>query len=104
VQYNGGTEYPKGWDNMSIVFATCNLNMAIGFIDKMYPDRADITASDIQLLSKLIKEDVLRVQDPDFHRPCQIVGDNKYDEATHSKDIEKALKEFKQVIDTVRGS
>ena len=89
---------------MSIVFATRHLPSAINFINQMYPDRDDITADDVPLLSELIKQDVLRVQDPDFHRPCQIIAGNNYDKAKHSDSIADAIKEFTQVIDAKQGN
>lgn len=58
---------------MGFMFATCDVDRAFAFINKTYPDRVDFTTEDLPLLADLIQKDVLRVQDPDFHKPAQIV-------------------------------
>lgn len=78
---------------MGFIFATCEPVRALQFINRMYPDRKDLTAKDIPLLYALIKRDVLRVQDPDFHQPCQIVVGNNYTQ-NHKTEISMAIDEF----------
>ena len=74
-------------------FATCEVPRAIDFIKKMYPDK-EVSAEKMPKLMELIKQDVLRVQDPDFHRPCQIISGNNYDESKHSNSVSEAISEF----------
>jgi hypothetical protein len=84
---------------MGIVFATCNISNAIRFINSNYPDKKDLTQEDIPKLTNLIKDDVLRVQDPMMHNPCQIILGKKYikkhdDAITEAiEELEKRLKE-----------
>ena len=82
---------------MGIVFATCDVKRAMGFINKMYPNHKDITEEDIPQLVKLINQDVVRVQDPDFHRPCQIIAGRNYAKE-YSVDVADAIAELKNVL------
>ena len=41
--------------------------------------------------------DILRIQDPDFHQPCQIVGGKRYD-SKHDSIINEAIQEFKDNV------
>lgn len=82
---------------MGIVFATCDTQRALGFINKMYPDHKDLTKKDIPLLYSLISRDILRVQDPDFHQPCQIIGGNKYKD--EDAEIKTAIAELMAKLD-----
>lgn len=80
-----------------MVFASCQCNpSAKSFIEKMYPSQK-IEDEKIPKLIKLINEDVLRVQDPAFHQPCQIIAGSKY---TNDKkaEVEESLEEFKREI------
>jgi len=74
-------------------FATCDINRALVFINKMYPSYKDLTKEDVPLLSGLIEKDVLRVQDPNFHQPCQIIAGNQYSKE-YDAEINKAIEEF----------
>lgn len=76
-----------------ISFATCDLNRAVEFIQKNYPSK-EVTKEKFPLLAHLIQKDILRVQDPDFHKPCQIIAGNSYSSA-HDAVIESAMTEFK---------
>jgi hypothetical protein len=82
---------------MSFSFATCEVPRAVQFIQKMYPSK-EVTAEKMPLLLDLIRQDILRVQDPDFHRPCQIIAGNNYDNAKHGAAVNAALSEFKANI------
>ena len=78
---------------MGFYFASCQPEFALRFIQKMYPDKT-ITWDDIPLLAALVSRDVLRVQDPDFHQPCQIVTSTKY-KPEHKQEVDDALTEFR---------
>jgi hypothetical protein len=82
-----------GEEIMSFVFATCEPIRALAFINKMYPRYDDLTKDDVPLLYSLISKDILRVQDPDFHQPCQIIEGNKYSKE-FDEEISDAIKEF----------
>ena len=77
---------------MGFYFASCQPNMALGFIRKMYPSKK-ISWDDMPLLKVLIGEDILRVQDPDFHQPCQIIAGNKY-QPERKQEVDAAVQEF----------
>lgn len=76
-----------------ISFATCEVGRAVEFIQKMYPSKV-VTKDKFPLVAYLIERDILRVQDPDFHQPCQIIAGKSYSTA-HDGLIEAAMKEFK---------
>ena len=82
---------------MGFVFATCNPERALYFINKMYPEQRDLVKEDISLLYDLIKKDVLRVQDPNFHQPCSIIAGENYKEDYDNK-ISEAIDEFVKKI------
>lgn len=75
-------------------FATCEVNQGMTFINKMYPSKVDLTRSDIPLLCDLLHRDILRVQDPDFHQPCQIIAGTNYQES-HTDEINDAINQLK---------
>lgn len=82
---------------MSLQFASCQWNpYAKSFIQKMYPGK-EIMDSEIPLLIALINEDVLRVQDPEMHRPCGIVAGKNYSDS-RSDDIAKAINQFTENV------
>ncbi len=84
-------------------FASCQWNpYAKMFIQKMYPSKI-IDDSKMPLLIGLINEDVLRVQDPDFHYPCQVVAGTNYG-VLRDKEISEAISEFQRAVheDTTR--
>ena len=70
-------------------FATCEPKRALGFIQRFY----DVTAEDIPTLMDLIKQDKLRVLDPDFHSPCQIIMGKKGSDGD-AGELKKALVEL----------
>jgi hypothetical protein len=62
-------------------FATCDRRFALEFLQSEYPNRViEDTADSIAPLLDLIAADLIRVQDPKYHQPCQIVPGNKWDE------------------------
>jgi hypothetical protein len=77
-----------------IVFATCEVNTGLMFINKMYPSCEDLTKEDIPLLCNLLKDDILRVENPDFHQPCQIILGNSGQLDRDKKNIDEAVKQF----------
>ena len=82
---------------MSIMFVTCDKERALGFINKMYPENEDLVLDEIPLLIDLIEKDILRVQDPEFHNPCQIVAGKNYSE-DYNEDIQDAINELKDKL------
>lgn len=83
---------------MSFCFATCIPQTALIFINKMYPKHEDLTKEDIPLLYDLIKQDILRVQDPDYHQPCQIIAGREY-KKEYDNEIAEAIKEFQNALE-----
>jgi hypothetical protein len=77
---------------VNIMFATCAPNSALAFIRQMYPNQK-VEWEMMPLLEELIKQDILRVQDPNFHQPCQIVPGNNY-RKEHDGQIQEAINEF----------
>lgn len=70
---------------------------SVCFLQKMYPSRT-IDDARIPKLIALINQDVLRIQDPDFHQPCQIVAGKNYVAATHDAAVNEAIEEFKREV------
>lgn len=65
---------------MSFQFATCDRRFALEFLQHEYPNRViEDTPESVGPLLDLIAADLIRVQDPKFHQPCQIVPGNKWD-------------------------
>lgn len=78
----------------AFMFATCDRRMALGFLQKQYPLRVvEDTPESAGPILDLIAADIIRVQDPDFHQPCQIVPGKAYDESRASE-ILSACQEF----------
>ena len=81
---------------MSFQFASCQWEpYAKSFLQKMYPSKT-IEEEKIPLLVDLIKRDVLRIQDPDMHRPCQIVAGKEYESG--KGEVDAAIEEFKREV------
>lgn len=81
---------------MCFQFASCQWEpYAKSFLQKMYPSKT-IEEEKIPLLVDLIKRDVLRVQDPDMHQPCQIVAGKRYDSG--KGEVDAAIEEFKREV------
>ncbi len=78
---------------MGFVFATCEPKRALEFINREHPESRDLTKEDIPLLYDLISRDILRVLDPDFHKPSQIIAGNNYSE-DYSNEITDAINEM----------
>lgn len=80
-----------------MVFASCQWNpYAKSFIEKMYPSKK-IEDEKIPKLIKLINEDILRVQDPALHQPCQIIAGSNYS-SNKKAEVEEAIEEFKREV------
>ena len=80
---------------MTFAFATCDVRRAMEFIKYFYPS---IDKENIPKLTELIRGDVLRVMDPQFHDPCQIIRGNAYD-SKHDSEIIAAIQELKKAIE-----
>lgn len=70
---------------MEIQFATCDEVLAKRHIIKSYPGcKIDFAAPAIEAVLDLIRRDVVRVTDPDFHRPA-IVPSRGYNGDMHAE-------------------
>lgn len=79
-------------------FASCQWNpYAKSFLQKMYPSKP-VNDDEIPKLIDLINKDVLRIQDPEYHKPCQIIAGNKYQGEEHDSLIAEAIAELKRVF------
>lgn len=65
---------------MSFQFATCDRNFALLFLQSEYPTKL-VDATTVGPLLDLIGADLIRVQDPKYHQPCQIVPGKKWDDS-----------------------
>lgn len=81
---------------MAFQFATCDWNNAKDFLQQMYPSKT-IDGDKIPKLVDLIKSDVLRVQDPNMHQPCQIVQGKSYTKNDDAA-ISEAIAEFRREV------
>lgn len=71
------------------MFATCDRRFALGFLRHEYPTRdLQDTPESIGPLLDLVSEDLIRVQDPAYHQPCQIVQGQQYDSSRHAEIME----------------
>lgn len=77
----------------SFMFATCERKRALEFIQKMHP-KAELhdTSESAGPLLDLVAADLIRVQDPNFHQPCQIVPGKNWDESRRDEVIGMASK------------
>ena len=82
---------------MRIAFATCEVHRALEFINQVYPSYEDLTEKDIPKLRALLEKDIVRVQDPNFHQPCQIIAGNNYSEE-YDKKIGEAIQELQDSL------
>ena len=81
---------------MNMQFASCQWEpYAKSFLQKMYPLKT-IDEDKIPKLVALIKSDVLRIQDPSMHSPCQIVAGKEYDSG--KDEVDEAIEEFKREV------
>jgi hypothetical protein len=79
---------------MSFYFATCDPRMAMDFMTKLYPYK-EVTKESISELLGLVEKDILRVQDPDFHKPAQVIAGNKY-KPEHKAEVDSAIKQLRE--------
>jgi len=82
---------------VSLQFATCVPKTALEFINQMHPNNEDLTKDEIPELIDLIRRDILRVQDPNFHNPCQIVAGKKY-QSSDDDEIGIAINKLKELL------
>lgn len=70
------------------MFATCERHRALEFLQKQEPELnlTDSPESAGPLLD-LVQADLIRVQDPAYHNPCQVVPGNNWDESRRSEVI-----------------
>lgn len=80
---------------MGFTFATCEVGRGIDFINQMYPSYQDFKKEDLPFFCKLLEEDVLRVQDPNFHQPCRVIAGNNYKADRDGQRVQKAISELK---------
>lgn len=67
---------------MSFSFATCERARALTFLAQAYPSRTvRDTPDDAGPLLDLVVRDVVRIQDPAFHQPPQVVPGKKWAES-----------------------
>ena len=79
---------------MGFQFATCNKNMAMLHLKKAYPKR-DISEESLKEIMPFITADIVRIQDPDFHSPVQVVPGTNWTECpVKRKEIKAAFQKF----------
>lgn len=64
---------------MGFMFATCDRRNAVRYLRKLYP-ASNFTGDETFAADfmKLLEADVVRVQDPDYHQPSQVVPGTNY--------------------------
>ncbi len=80
------------------MFATCNKQMALRHLRLAYPGY-EITEEDVIKIMPYIEKDIVRIQDPEFHSPPQVVaGSNWVEDEEKRKQISKDFKEFQDSL------
>ncbi len=75
-------------------FATCDKNMAISFLKKLYPN-GKVNEQTCALIMPFITSDIVRIQDPDFHKPSQVVAGKNWSENKEEREkISAIFKDF----------
>lgn len=75
------------------MFATSMRDMALGFIRYENPGKEiEDTPESAGPLLDLVQADVIRIQDPKFHQPCQVVPGMKWDESLRDEVIAICLR------------
>lgn len=79
---------------MGFSFATCEKNMAMRHLRLAYPNHI-ITEESVKDIMPWIIKDIVRIQDPEFHQPCQVIAGKNWseDKETRAK-IENDFKRF----------
>jgi hypothetical protein len=63
-------------------FATCDRNLALRFLRQSYPTRiVEDTEESAKKVLDLVEKDIMRVQDPDCHKPSQMIAGTNWDES-----------------------
>lgn len=79
---------------MSFQFATCDKNMAMRHLQKAYPNHV-IDEEAVKEIMPYIVRDIVRIQDPDFHKPTQVTAGKNWSECSiKRKEITEAFKRF----------
>lgn len=77
-----------------IMFATCDKQIALRHLRLAYPSY-EIAEEDTKKIMKYIESDVVRIQDPGFHNPPQVVpGSNWVEDSEKRKKIHDDFQEF----------
>lgn len=80
---------------MVINFATCEVDRAFEYIQKVYPSRV-VNKEEISKLLDLVGKDILRVQDPSMYgNQIQVIRGNNFTEADNEA-IQDAIKQLKE--------
>lgn len=64
----------------SFMFATCDRQMALGFLRKIYSRPIEDTPEDAGPLLDIVEADIVRIPDPAFHRP-DVMPSTNWDES-----------------------
>jgi len=80
---------------MNIQFATCNRVIALGYLQKLYPDRSITdTPESAKPLLDIVEKDIIRIPDPDMHgKQVGVCPSKNWDEAKETEYI-KILQAF----------
>ena len=83
---------------MMIQFATCNPKRALEFLRKMYPELPNLSWDDLPLTLDALKKDLIRVQDPDYHKPCQVTISGPAVDKPLTAEVKAVVAEMKRVL------
>lgn len=79
---------------MKIHFATCNREVALEFLQKLYPStKVEDTPEDAGPLLDLVEKDIVRIQDPNYHNPAKVIPATHWAEASRD-DFMRICQEF----------
>jgi len=74
-------------------FATCQWSpWGELFLAKSYP-HLNINFERLDKLKSLLDQDILRIQNPDFHNPAQIIQGTNYNQS-HENMVDEAIKQL----------
>jgi len=81
-------------------FATCQWNpYGKQFLQQLYPS-IKIEDLMVQKLIELMNQDILRIEDPNYHQPCQIIQGEKY-KPEHNELVQEAMEEFQENVHNI---
>ena len=84
---------------MVLQFATCEVGRAINFINNAYKPSAELNPEDVPLLCDLLRRDIVRVQDPTFHRLAAIVLGPQGNMERDRAEIDAAVEQLKTALE-----